>query len=165
MKHTVTPEQLGDLLDTRAEIRQLSKRVAEARAAWLDAKSDLTAAKTKLESLLSQLEGLVDSGLLVPAIEIGRNAGSPATVLGQQRTFNTPNEYKVIKVLLGKFPECLTEKELQAKSRLASARRILETIRNRDELWRVAIKVPGKGFPGSIPGIGIAASSQHDPTR
>ena len=48
--------QIDDLLDARGEIRRLSKIVADARDVWVGAKSELTAAKTKLEGVLDELE-------------------------------------------------------------------------------------------------------------
>jgi hypothetical protein len=88
-----------------------------------------------------------------------RRSCDPATVLGQQRTFQTPNEYEVIKALLDEFPDCLTEAQLCKKSRVKTARRVLESMRLRDPLWLAATKVPGKGFRGSEPGLGIVALS------
>jgi chromosome segregation ATPase len=49
-------EQLDDVLDARAEIRQLRKRVNETKAAWNEAKSELSAASTRLEDVLTEIE-------------------------------------------------------------------------------------------------------------
>lgn len=111
-----------------------------------------------VELSLSHFEQVIQEPRVSPAVVIQRSC-DPAMVLGQQRTFHTPNEYKVIKALLDAFPVCLTEEQLRIKSRVTTARRVLESMRFRDPLWRAATKVPGKGFPGSDPGLGIVALS------
>jgi addiction module HigA family antidote len=111
-----------------------------------------------VELSLSHFEQVIQNPRVSPAVVIRRSC-DPAMVLGQQRTFHTPNEYKVIKALLDEFPVCLTEEQLRTKSRVKTARRVLESMRFRDPLWLAATKVPGKGFPGSDPGLGIVALS------
>ena len=48
--------QLDEVLDARAQIRELRKRVIETKAAWNEAKSELSAASDRLEGVLTELE-------------------------------------------------------------------------------------------------------------
>jgi chromosome segregation ATPase len=49
-------ESLDDLMDTRAEIRKLRKRVDATRSAYSEAKSELAAATSRAEEILVQIE-------------------------------------------------------------------------------------------------------------
>ena len=51
-----TIDQLGDVLEVRAEIRQLRKAATEAKAAWSQAKRHLADATDRLEGLMVKLE-------------------------------------------------------------------------------------------------------------
>jgi integrase len=105
---------------------------------------------------VSPRKGLPEAAASEPvaAVQLG-SPDDPAIVFGEQREFKTPGEYKVIKALIDAFPKRLRLQELQARSGVNTARRILETMRNRDPLWRKVITVPGKGYVGSKPMLGI----------
>jgi chromosome segregation ATPase len=49
-------DQLEDVLDARAEIRELRRKVTMAKAAWTEAKTELSAATQRVEDLLTEIE-------------------------------------------------------------------------------------------------------------
>ena len=49
-------QRLEEVLDARAEIRSLRKRVTETKAAWQTAKSELSDASDRLENVLTEIE-------------------------------------------------------------------------------------------------------------
>lgn len=49
-------DQLDDVLDARAEMRTLRKRVTETRAAWTLARTELNEASSRLEDVLTEIE-------------------------------------------------------------------------------------------------------------
>jgi hypothetical protein len=53
---TANKQQLDDLFDARAEIRRLKKAVADTRAAFAEAKSELATATARSEEILVQME-------------------------------------------------------------------------------------------------------------
>jgi hypothetical protein len=54
--NTANKQQLDDLFDARAEIRRLKKAVETTRAAYAEAKAELSAATARSEEILVQLE-------------------------------------------------------------------------------------------------------------
>jgi hypothetical protein len=53
---TANREQLNDLFDTRAEVRRLQKVVKDTRAAASEARSELAAASSRAEGILTEME-------------------------------------------------------------------------------------------------------------
>ena len=49
-------QRLIEILDARAEIRSLRKRVTETKAAWQTAKGELRDASDRLENVLTEIE-------------------------------------------------------------------------------------------------------------
>jgi predicted nucleic acid-binding Zn-ribbon protein len=49
-------QRLEEVLDARAEIRSLRKRVTQTKEAWQEAKGELAAASDRLENALTDIE-------------------------------------------------------------------------------------------------------------